>query len=235
MDTHTLQWTGAAAMAAGGALILRVGQRRTASEETQTIIHGIVPLVAACAYFAMASGQGSAVLRDGREFYFLRYADWLVTTPLLLLSLALAALHEGPRRHGLIGGLLLADAMMIGAGFAFGASTAPAVKWTWYAISCGAFAAVLYVMWRPLLRANAAERDDVRAEYRRDVLVLTGLWLAYPLVIIPAPDGLGLISEALATGLLLVLDLLSKVAYGLLATKGDAGVTARDLSSGRSR
>lgn len=229
MDTQTLLWTGATGMALGGAAILRLGQRRTASEETQTIIHGVVPLIAACAYFAMAAGQGSVALLDGREFLFLRYADWMVTTPLLLLALALSALHGGPKRHGLVGGLLLADAMMVAAGFAFGASTASALKWTWYAISCGAFAAVFYVLWRPLLRASTTVRGDVRSEYRRNATVLSALWLAYPLVIIPAPDGLGLVSETLATGMLLVLDLLSKVGFGLLATKGDAAITDRDL------
>lgn len=230
MDTHTLQWIGAASMAVGGGVILAAGKRRTPDEEQQTIIHGIVPLIAACAYFAMAVGQGSAVLPSGREFYFMRYLDWLVTTPLLLLALALAGVHEGRKPAGLVLGLLLADAMMVVTGLAFGASEG-GLKWTWYAISCGAFAAVGWVVWRPLLQANARQRDDVRAKYGRSSLVLTVLWSAYPLVVIPAPDGLGVISEALATGLLLVLDLLSKVAYGLMCTKADAAITERDLAS----
>lgn len=228
MDTHTLQWIGAIGMALGGGAILAIGKRRTPDEEWQTVIHGIVPLVAACAYFAMAVGQGSVVLPSGREFYFMRYVDWLVTTPLLLAALSLSGVHEGRKPAGLVLGLLLADAMMVVTGFAFGASEG-GLKWTWYLISCGAFAAVGWVVWRPLLQANAVQRDDVRAKYHRNALILTVLWSAYPLVIIPAPDGLGVISEALATGLLLVLDWASKVAYGLMSTKADAAITERDL------
>lgn len=237
MDTQTFQWIGATGMAVGGAFILGMGQRRTPAEEAQTVIHGIVPLIAACSYFAMAVGHGSIVLPDSRLFFFARYVDWLFTTPLLLLSLALSAIHTGQKRHGLLLGLLLADVVMVVTGLAFGASTQPAVKWTWYAISCGAFAAVGYVMAVPLLQANAEERDDVRVAYRRHAGVLAGLWAAYPIIIVPAPDGLGLVSEAAATGLLMVLDLMSKVGYGLLTTKSDAAVTDRDLavSSGRSR
>lgn len=227
MDTQTLQWIGAAGMALGGAAILAMGQRRTPDEERQTIIHGTVPLVAACAYLAMAAGQGSVVLPSGREFYFMRYLDWLVTTP-LLAALFFGAVHEGRKPMGLLLGLVLADAMMVVTGFAFGASEG-GLKWTWYAVSCGAFAAVGWVVWRPLLQANARQRDDVRAAYRRNALTLTVLWSGYPLVVIPAPDGLGVVGEATATGLLLVLDWVSKVAYGLMCTKADAAITERDL------
>lgn len=233
MDTQNFLWTGAIGMAVGGAALLRVGQRRTSAEETQTIIHGIVPLIAACSYFAMAVGQGSTVLPDGRLFFFARYVDWLFTTPLLLLSLALSGIPTAPKRYGLLAGLLLADVMMVVTGFAFGASITPAVKWTWYAISCGAFAAIGYVMAVPLLEATAGERGEVQSAYRRHTMLLAGLWTAYPIIIIPAPDGLGLMPEATATGLLMVLDLVSKVGYGLLTTKSDAAITSRTLAETR--
>ena len=215
----------------GGGAILAVGQRRTPDEERQTIIHGTVPLIAACAYLAMAVGQGSVLLPSGREFYFMRYVDWLVTTPLLLAALSISGVHEGRKPAGLILGLLLADVMMVVTGFGFGASEG-GVKWTWYLISCGAFAAVGWVVWRPLQQANARQRDDVRAKYQRNALVLTALWSAYPLVVIPAPDGLGIMPEAVATALLLLLDWLSKVAYGWASTKSDTAITTRDLAEG---
>ena len=88
-------WLGFAGMAAGAAVILFLAKRRTATEEADGIIHGIVPIIAACSYFAMATGQGSLVLPAGpdaaeaaRQFYFARYIDWVFTTPLQLLDLA---------------------------------------------------------------------------------------------------------------------------------------------------
>jgi bacteriorhodopsin len=47
-------WLGFAGMAAGAAVILFIAKRRTPAEEADGIIHGIVPIIAACSYFAMA-------------------------------------------------------------------------------------------------------------------------------------------------------------------------------------
>ena len=95
-------WGTAIVMAAGSGAILMQGGRRTALEEAHTILHGIVCLIAACAYVAMATGQGAVLIENvGRNFYFARYIDWAFTTPLLLLTLAMTAMHSGLRRWGL--------------------------------------------------------------------------------------------------------------------------------------
>ena len=121
MDSHTLLWLTTPVMTAGGLLILLTGKRRTPSEELHTVLHGIVPLIAACSYFAMASGQGAIVLGAdaasagtgaGRIFYFARYIDWTFTTPLLLVTLSMTAMHAGPKRAGAIAGVVLADVMV---------------------------------------------------------------------------------------------------------------------------
>jgi bacteriorhodopsin len=57
-------------------------------------------------YLAMATGAGSTILDDGREFYYFRCIGWLITTPLLLLDLALLALADPGRNVGLIAGLI---------------------------------------------------------------------------------------------------------------------------------
>ena len=46
---------------------------------------------AAVAYFAMLSGQGWTAIAGCRQFFYARYADWIVTTPLLILLLGLVA------------------------------------------------------------------------------------------------------------------------------------------------
>jgi cytosine deaminase len=131
MDSHTLLWLTTLIMAGGGLLILITGKRRTPSEELHTVLHGIVPLIAACSYFAMATGQGAVILGAdaaaagtgaGRIFYFARYIDWTFTTPLLLVTLCMTAMHSGEKRAGAIAGAVLADIMMILTAFFFGAS-----------------------------------------------------------------------------------------------------------------
>jgi bacteriorhodopsin len=81
-----------------------------------------ITTAAAISYFAMATHNGRALVHAPghhatREIFWARYADWAITTPLLLLDLALFA--------GLsfldIGFLVVADMGMILTGL-FGAS-----------------------------------------------------------------------------------------------------------------
>ena len=235
MNANTILWITTLVMLGGGLLILARGKRRTGVEGLNTVLHGIVPIIAACSYFAMATGQGLVLLPvEGtgatRVFYFARYIDWTFTTPLLLLSLALNAMHSGPKRAELIMGVVLADVMMIITAFAFGASVAGPVKWTWFAVSCIAFLGVYYVIWGPQMAANAAERADVRSSYRRNAGILTVLWAVYPVILAVAPDGLNIVSDGFSVLVIAVVDVMAKVVYGLLSVSADVATTERDLA-----
>lgn len=236
MTTQFWLWLDTIAMLAGGLAILAMGKRRTPGEESHTVLHGIVPIIAACSYFAMAVGQGSIVLPiEGvagatREFFFARYIDWSFTTPLLLLGLSLTALRSGVRRPGAVGGLLLADLMMILTALFFGLSVTSWIKWTWFLISCVAFLGVFYVLWVSLREENAAEREDTQANYRRNATILTALWTAYPVILLVSTDGLGVIGPTAGVALIAILDLVSKVGYGLMATASHTKSVDRNLA-----
>ncbi len=239
MGSHVLLWLTTLVMTGGGLFILLTGKRRTPSEELHTVLHGIVPLIAACSYFAMATGQGAITLGadaagagTGRIFYFARYIDWTFTTPLLLVTLCMTAMHAGEKRAGAFAGIVLADLMMIATAFFFGASEVAWIKWTWFLISCVAFLGVYYVLWVSNMQANALERDDVRANYRRDAAILSVLWLIYPLILAVAPDGLQWIGDTASVLLIGILDVASKVVYGLMTVVSDSKTTERDLAEG---
>ena len=223
-------------MLAGGAGILAIGKSRTGKEQTHTMYHGIVPMIAASAYFAMAVGMGSVTLHTadpaGRLFYFARYVDWTFTTPLLLLPLAYTAVHSRLRRGNLIAGMLLADVLMIVTAFAFGASVVEWVKWTWFLISCVAFLVVLWAMWVPFRAENASETATVQSAYRRDAGILSVLWILYPIILFFDTDGTGLISSTAGVALIAVIDLLSKPVYGFISLKGMERITDEELSAG---
>lgn len=232
MTETTWLWIGAVGMALGAVVLAVAGKRRTQDEEGHTQIHVIVPLLAALSYFSMATRQGAVTLPSGREFMFARYLDWSVTTPLLLLGLAMTALHGAHRRRGLVAALLGADVLMILTGLFFGLSDAAGPKWTWYLVSCGAFVAVYATLFGPL-RREARERDAVRsATYARNVVVLAGLWLLYPVFDLLGANGLRVWGPVITTGAITVLDLVAKVGYGLLATAGTKKITDHDLASG---
>ena len=234
MTSSNLLWITTIVMAVGGLAILALGKRRTAAEELQTVLHGTVPLIAACSYFAMAIGQGSVVLPAAggatRIFYFARYIDWTFTTPLLLVSLTMTAMHAGPKRAGALVGVVVADVLMIATAFCFGASEVEWIKWTWFIISCASFLGVYYVLFVPNMQANALERDDIRSSYRTNTVILSVLWLIYPLILAVAPDGLNIVSDAASVLAIAVLDVVAKVVYGLFTVVSDAKATDRDLA-----
>ncbi len=228
---QTWLWIATLAMAVGGAAILAIGGRRTPGEEAHTVIHGIVPIIAACAYFAMVTGQGVVSLPDGagtRNFYFARYIDWSFTTPLLLLALSMTAMHSGLRRMGAVLGLLLADLMMIVTGFFFAAATVPWVKATWFIVSCGAFLAVFYCLRTPL--AEEARKEPSLADYQRNAHILGALWLLYPIIVGLSPDGVGWLGEGVSVALVAIVDIVSKVGFGLWATKTTAKLTDQSVA-----
>jgi len=221
-------WTGAVGMALGAAILFAVGKRRTQDEEAHTIVHVVVTVVAACSYLAMAFGQGGWQL-GGRTFWYARYLDWSVTTPLLLLGLAMTALHGVHRRPGLVAALLGADVLMILTGLFSGLSDDPTHRFAWFLVSTGAFLAVSVTLFGPL-RREAARRDDRRRRaYVRNTAILAALWGVYPIVVALGPHGAGVVTATIETGWIAVVDLLAKVAYGLLWSFDSSKITDDDL------
>jgi bacteriorhodopsin len=221
-------WVGAVGMAVGAVIIFAVSKQRTQDEEAHKVVHVVVTLVAACAYLAMAFGQGGWET-GGRTFWWARYVDWTVTTPLLLLGLAMTALHGAYRRPGLVAALLGADVLMIVTGLFSGLSEDPTHRLAWFAVSTGAFLAVCAALLGPL-RREAGFRDDARRRaYRRNTVILVVLWCVYPVVVALGPHGAGVITAVSETGWIAVVDLLAKVAYGLVWSHDSSTITDGDL------
>jgi bacteriorhodopsin len=61
----------------------------------------------------MAAEAGVIILENGRQFYYFRYIDRLITTPLLLLDLVLLALARPGRNVGLSAGIIALDVFMV--------------------------------------------------------------------------------------------------------------------------
>ena len=230
-------WLALACMAVGAAAILAKAKKRTADEEADGILHAIVPIIAACSYFAMACGQGSfpqplgAPAADQSFFYYARYLDWTFTTPILLFGLASTAMHSGLRRRGAVFGLIASDLLMIATALFFGLSVTPWIKWTWFLISCGAFLAVYYVIWVALREENRKERDDVQSVFARNASILSVIWLIYPFVLLIGTDGLKLIDPGWTTALIAILDVTAKVFYGFMAVSERSRIVDRDLQT----
>ena len=231
MTETTWFWIGTIGMTIGAVVLFLLGKRRTADEEGHTVVHVVVVVVAASAYLAMALGQGGVEL-GGRTFWYARYIDWSVTTPLLLLALTMTALHGAHRRPALVAALLAADVLMIVTGLFSGLSEDPAHRLAWFFVSTGAFLAVYATLFGPL-RREARSRDPERCRaYGRNAATLGALWGVYPVVVALGPHGAGVVSAVTETGWIVVVDLVAKVAYGIMAALSTTAITTADLRRG---
>jgi bacteriorhodopsin len=202
------------------ALAIYAKGSKTPPSRHHTLLHATVPFIATTAYLAMAFGIGTLAKADGSATYMARYADWAVTTPILLSGLVLTAFHERGKT-GEVGGFLTSiivlDVLMIVTGLISSLAQVPLAKWIWYLWSCAAFVGVLYLLWGPL-RAMAMDRDTaIGSAYGKNLTFLTVVWFLYPIVFLVGPEGLKIITDATSVWAILVMDVTAKVIYAFYA------------------
>ncbi|KAK2073429.1 hypothetical protein P8C59_007714 [Phyllachora maydis] len=195
-------------------------------------ITALITLVAGIAYYSMGSGLGqtpvlvefvrldsSDVAAAGtREFFYVRYIDWFVTTPLLLTDLMLTAGMPWPT----ILVTILADEVMIVTGLV-GALTPTSFKWGYWAFGMVAFFYVVYTLvWNA--RRNAAALGGAVAQTYLVCGVLTiFVWFLYPIAWGLAEGGnvIHPDSEAIFYG---VLDIIAKPVFGFMLLLGHRNI-----------
>lgn len=167
-------------------------------------------------YLAMATGSGVTILDDGREFYFFRYIDWLITTPLLLLDLALLAMARPGRNVGLIATLLGLDVFMIVTGLIAGSSTNTFFTVVFFIISTAALVGVLYLLYTRFFAAARTRSQGVAGIFNQLAILTIVLWSLYPIVFLLGTEGFRAVDQDWEIFLFLILDLLAKVGFGFL-------------------
>jgi bacteriorhodopsin len=194
-----------------------------ASNTHHYVTSAFITLWASMMYIVMATGSGAAIITEpggeARIFYFARYIDWTITTPLLLLGLAWVALGSIGRNPQLVWGLIIADVAMILTGVLSG-SWSGGFKWFWFIISCIAFIAVLALIWGPLQTAAQSGVSPEASLFYPLAIMLTVLWFAYPIVFLIGTEGIGAISIGFEVFLYAVLDILAKIGFGIMLVGG---------------
>ncbi len=217
MSVETWLWIGAVGMLLGMVpLYFALVANKSEYDEGDYLSHFFVPLTAFTLYLAMALGAAQLTTGVGRVYYYGRYIDWSITTPLLLYSLVAAGLKgTGIKRTGMILGLMGADIYMIGTGFLAGLTDNPHVKWSFYFCSCVAFAAIYGLLFGPFKKLAVAGPNG--SDYMKKAPALFGLWFLYPIVFLLGQEGLRYLSPAFDAVAYTILDLTTKIAYGLWA------------------
>lgn len=226
-------WIATGGMIFGTVAFLWLATSGTAQNFHHYVTSAVITLWAALMYIVMSTGSGIAtVVGDGgtRLFYYARYVDWTITTPLLLLGLAWVAMRQLNRNPGLVAAMVVADVVMILTGLVSG-WTSGGLKWFFFVISCIAFVAVLYFIWVPLRAIAQSGVSQDASLFMPLASMLTVLWILYPVVFVIGTEGAGAISAGAEVFFYAVLDITAKVAFGFVLLGG----IRRIYNEGRTR
>jgi bacteriorhodopsin len=204
-------WLGAGVMMVGTLVYLYMGRTVTVSNDTFFVMAMSVTIVAATAYLTMALGMGRVTV-GGREVLAVRYADWMVTTPLLLALLGMVANAS----RSVIATLVGLDVYMVGTGFLAVLAEPLWQTLVWWGISTLAFVVMLYLLLGVLSAGAREQPEGVYKVYRRLRNLTVVLWSLYPVVWIAGGNGLGVLPAEIEVVSFVVLDVLAKVVFGLV-------------------
>ena len=207
-------WSYVACMAAGAVLFFVWSRRPREVPQYEYAAAIFIPVWSGLAYTAMALGQG-VVLVDGREVYFARYCDWIVTTPLLLFVLASSGMFFRPLDKTTIGTLIGLDVVMILSGLFADLTTRAPVQWFWYTVGCVCLVLIFGILWGRVRREAYAHNEEIGQAYTRLAAFFTALWLGYPLIWALSPSGLGVFGPSTTVALFVVLPVVSKVGFSI--------------------
>src|SRR5918997_5253530 len=202
----------------------------------------LIVLVAMTSYIALAFTQG--VERAGEDTYFsyARFVDWSITTPLLLLGLALLALPRARDSLPLVLSIMAVDLYMISTGLFAGLSgEGRGVWWVWFIVSSLAFVVLYAIIFGPLAKkagekvkageamqrsGDSVERylGTVHAGEGRWFAPMAGLlaliWLIYPVIFFLDEQGIGADTHPTTDALYTIVDVAAKVVYGFIFLGG---------------
>ena len=216
MDLSTTLHFVYVACMAGGALLFISWMRDPHGVPTwEYLVATFIPVWSGLAYLAMALGLGTVEVA-GQTTYWARYADWVVTTPLLLVALWMTATTRTEKRPHVptLITLVGADVVMILCGLVGDLSEGPA-RYVYFGIGVGALALIFWTVFGPLRRVagHDAEVSDV---YGKVSVYLALFWIGYPLTWILGPSGVGAVGQTTDTVLFVLLPVFSKVGFSIL-------------------
>jgi bacteriorhodopsin len=189
------------------------------------IVAGFICMFASLAYLTMATGHGYIVrCCDGRSFYYARYIDWTLTTPLMIWELA--SLARATHNDTLF--LVFLDILMIISGL-IGALVCSGEKWVFFGFSILCFIPILTSLCRWDRSAQSLSTSNLDGQlanlgvfkasrlrrYRTAMNITVIAWFFYPIVWIFA-EGTGAMSAYAEAICYTALDVVSKSVFGFV-------------------
>ena len=146
-----------------------------------------------------------------------RYADWLITVPLLIIELLIVLGVAKQERRSLMLKLVPATILMVGLGYPGEVANSNGAKWTFWVLAMLPFIYILRTLYSELQKAGQRETGAVATQIKNATYVLLTTWLVYPIAyLFPIFDRESETLETLRQVGYTFADITAKGLYGLM-------------------
>ena len=175
-------------------------------------VSAVVVGIAGYHYYRIWQGFSEGEMNEGY-----RYADWLITVPLLVIELLIVLGVANEVRKGLMRKLVPATALMIALGYPGEVSSDNGTKWLWWVLAMIPFVYILWVLYGQLQEASSRESGAVAGAIKNATVVLLVTWCVYPIAyLFPVFDANSEGLEVLRQVGYTFADITAKALYGLM-------------------
>lgn len=143
------------------------------------------------------------------------YADWIVSTPLIMLALGLTAMYGSTIKWDILFPLMMTQAMIIVTGVLAQVSESTDGMLAFFSIGNAFMFIIFYLVFGPL-RSISSANSELHTKYKALSLLLVLFWISYPVVWIIGSPGYGFISDYFSNVLFVVLPILCKPVFGFI-------------------
>ncbi|NUE01082.1 bacteriorhodopsin [Halorubraceae archaeon YAN] len=175
--------------------------------------------IAAASYAAMALNIGTFDAPGDAIFYAPRYIDWLLTTPLLVLYLAMLC-KAGVRMYAT---LITLDIILILSGAA-AVLTTGTLSWALFGVGSLAYLGLAYLLVKTVPQQTSFRSDRISMQFFKLRNITVVLWTLYPVVWVFSPAGFGWLTLNTEMMVVVYLDFITKVAFVAIAVNGRAAL-----------
>jgi len=197
-----------------GAFVYFLTQMKAVKEQYRSAVSvsAVVVGIAGYHYYRIWSDFGELKMNEGY-----RYADWLITVPLLIVELLIVLGVSSELRKKLMTSLIPATVLMIGLGYPGEIADSAGTKWVFWVLAMVPFAYILWTLYGQLQAASTRENPAVAKAIKNATVVLLATWMVYPIAyLFPVFDANSGTLETLRQVGYTFADITAKGLYGLM-------------------
>ena len=197
-----------------GAFVYFLTQMKAVKDQYRSAVSvsAVVVGIAGYHYYRIWSDFGEMKMNEGY-----RYADWLITVPLLIIELLIVLGVSAELRKKLMTSLIPATVLMIGLGYPGEIAESSGTKWLFWVLAMIPFAYILWTLYGQLQAASKRETPAVAKAIKNATVVLLATWMVYPIAyLFPVFDADSGTLETLRQVGYTFADITAKGLYGLM-------------------